>query len=157
VCPHLFAYGTLQRAFENPFARTLAEQADFTGMATVAGRIYAVTPHYPGLVMSEDPGVRVTGEVFRMHQPAALLAALDDYEGCGRLSPKPHKYERELTAAILDGGGRIEVWVYVYRRAVDEDTLLISGRYERGPHVRIGGQSPEKPARKEHSDVKPDP
>ncbi len=127
MCPHLFVYGTLRRGFENPFARTLAEQAEFIGPATAGGRIYAVAPHYPGLVLSEDPNDRAAGEVFRMHDPAALLPLLDDYEGCGRLSPRPYKFERALTVAVLKGGGKIQVWVYLYRRPVDAHTLLISG------------------------------
>ena len=127
MCPHLFVYGSLRRGFENPFARTLADQAEFIGPATAGGRIYAVAPHYPGLVLSEDPNDRAAGEVFRMHDPAALLRLLDDYEGCGPLSAKPYEFERALTVAVLDAGGKIEVWAYLYRRPVDADTLLISG------------------------------
>lgn len=127
MCPHLFVYGTLRRGFENPFARTLAEQAEFIGPATAGGRIYAVAPRYPGLVPSEDPNDRAAGEVFRMHDPAALLRLLDDYEGCGPLSPQPYEFERELTVAVLDYSRQIEVWAYLYRWPVDADTLLISG------------------------------
>ncbi|MDA1312389.1 MAG: gamma-glutamylcyclotransferase [Acidobacteria bacterium] len=127
MCPYLFVHGTLRRGFDNPFARTLAERAEFSGPATVGGRIYAVTPNYPGFVLSDNPEDRVMGEVFRMRDPAGLLRLLDDYEGCGRLSPKPYEFERELTVAVLDRAGQVDVWTYVYRRPVDEDRLLISG------------------------------
>jgi gamma-glutamylcyclotransferase (GGCT)/AIG2-like uncharacterized protein YtfP len=125
VCPHLFVYGTLRRGFDNLFARKLSEQADFIEPATVGGRIYALTPDYPGLVLSEDPKDRARGEVFRMHDPTALLPLLDDYEGCGPLSPKPYEFERTLATAVLDRARQIEVWVYAYRRPVDENTLII--------------------------------
>ena len=90
--PLLFVYGTLMRGFDNPMARRLRAEAAFVGPASCVGRLYLVA-EYPGLVTSADPSERVHGELFRLVDPGQdLLAALDDYEGCGpgpRLSARP--------------------------------------------------------------------
>src|SRR5580692_8490754 len=70
---HLFVYGTLMRGFDHPMARLLARSADFVGAARCRGRLYLVK-HYPGLVKSDHADDIVFGELFRLRQPAELLA-----------------------------------------------------------------------------------
>lgn len=135
MCPHLFVYGTLQSSFDHPVARSLAARAELLGPARLRGRIYRVTPRYPGLVLSEDPRDRVHGEVYFLRDPPALLETLDRYEGCSLHSPKPFEYERVLASARLEGGRSIEVWTYVYRRPVRGEDLIASGFY--GPHSSV--------------------
>lgn len=135
MCPHLFVYGTLQSSFDHPVARSLAAQAELLGPARLRGRIYRVTPRYPGLVLSEERRDQVHGEVYRLRDPPALLETLDRYEGCSPRSPKPFEYERVLASARLDGGRSIEVWTYVYRRPVRGEDLITSGLYE--PHSPV--------------------
>ena len=78
----LFVYGTLMRGFDNPMAQLLARSADFLGAARCRGRLYRVR-HYPGLVLSDDAGDVVFGELFRLRQPPELLREFDMYEACG--------------------------------------------------------------------------
>jgi len=129
VCPNLFVYGTLLSRFDSPFTRILAAEAELLGPAYLRGRLYQVTPRYPGLILSKDPGDVALGEVFRMRDPDVLLALLDDYEGCAPRSPKPFEYARVLTSAACDNGRSIEVWSYVYRLPVKEEDLIASGSY----------------------------
>ena len=89
MCPDLFVYGTLLSGFENPFARILAAETEFLGCGYLRGRLYRVTPRFPGLVLSEDPGDVAHGEIYRLGDPDALLALFDDYEGCAPHTPSP--------------------------------------------------------------------
>ncbi len=135
MCPDLFVYGTLLSRFDNPFVRILAAGADFVVPARLRGRLYQVTPRYPGLVLSEAPDDVVLGEVVRMHDPDVLLAILDDYEGCAAHSPKPFEYERLLTSATFDDGRSTEAWTYVYRLPVRAEDLIASDSYTLRPSM----------------------
>ena len=130
MCPDLFVYGTLLSKFDNPFARILAAEAEFLGAGYLRGRLYQVTPRYPGLVLSEDPGDVVHGEIYRMADPDMLLALFDDYEGCAPHSPKPFEYERVRASAWFDDGQSVGVWTYVYCLPVRQRDLIASGSYE---------------------------
>src|SRR4051812_45548450 len=63
---NLFVYGTLMRGFDNPMTKLLARNAEFCGPARCQGRLYLVT-WYPGMVLSDDPGDVVFGELFSLH------------------------------------------------------------------------------------------
>ena len=76
----LFVYGTLRRAAAHPMHRLLGPAA-FVGPGEFQGRLYHLG-NYPGMVRSDDPADIVHGEVYRLHELAATLACLDDYEGC---------------------------------------------------------------------------
>jgi len=76
--PNLFVYGTLRRGSENQFARLLAEQGHFMGLARVPGRLYDLGL-YPGAIASNQPDQWIQGEIFSVD--SALLTALDEYEG----------------------------------------------------------------------------
>lgn len=135
MCPDLFVYGTLLSRLDNPFVRILAAGADFVVPARLRGRLYQVTPRYPGLVLSEDSDDVALGEIVRMTDPDVLLAILDDYEGCAAHSPKPSEYQRVLTSATFDDGRSIEVWTYVYRLPVEEGDRIASGSYDTRPSM----------------------
>jgi gamma-glutamylcyclotransferase (GGCT)/AIG2-like uncharacterized protein YtfP len=92
----LFVYGTLRRGSENQFARLLAERGQCIGEARVPGRLYDLGS-YPGAKPSDQPNEWIVGEVFHLDEPAAVLGALDEYEG------------PEFERAILD-----TFWIYWY-------------------------------------------
>jgi gamma-glutamylcyclotransferase (GGCT)/AIG2-like uncharacterized protein YtfP len=100
---HLFVYGTLRRGSSNQFARLLAEQGQFMGVARVPGRLYELG-RYPGAVASDQPDEWIHGEIFSIDD--ALLAALDEYEGS--------EFERVIVPVRLDDGRTIECWIYWY-------------------------------------------
>jgi gamma-glutamylcyclotransferase (GGCT)/AIG2-like uncharacterized protein YtfP len=73
-------YGTLRSEFDNPHARQLREQADFVGKTTMPGSVFRVGEY---LGYKCEPEGIVHGELWRLRDPDATLAALDDYEGSG--------------------------------------------------------------------------
>lgn len=133
----LFAYGTLMSGLDCAMGRRerarLAEETRLLGPATVQGRLYDLGS-YPGVVMSDDPGEVVAGQVLRIADAAATFAWLDAYEGIG---PKPHdgeqaeadEYDRILVPARLAGGTLVSVWIYRYRGKLTGLPRLQDGRW----------------------------
>jgi gamma-glutamylcyclotransferase (GGCT)/AIG2-like uncharacterized protein YtfP len=124
----LFVYGTLMRGFDHPMAQLLSRGADFLGPARCRGRLYLVK-HYPGLVLSDDAGDVVFGELFRLRQPAELLREFDMYEACGEGFAEPTEYLRQTFAVTGDDGALSEAWTYVYNWPVDSLPRIASGRF----------------------------
>jgi gamma-glutamylcyclotransferase (GGCT)/AIG2-like uncharacterized protein YtfP len=124
----LFVYGTLMRGYDHPMARLVSDNADFIGAATIPGRLYLIR-HYPGLVPSEDRADVVHGEAFRLHRPHEILAALDDYEGCGDGAVAP-EYRRVTASLRIDGGTAQHAWTYLYIHDVTRLPRIVSGRFE---------------------------
>jgi gamma-glutamylcyclotransferase (GGCT)/AIG2-like uncharacterized protein YtfP len=116
----LFVYGTLRSFFHNKHALLLRKQAEFLGVATVQGRLYAIAD-YPGLVLSGNSGERVIGEVYRLREPRTTLAELDTYEGA--------EYQRVTVEARLNSDEITPAWVYIYRPPVDEAKRIQSGDF----------------------------
>jgi gamma-glutamylcyclotransferase (GGCT)/AIG2-like uncharacterized protein YtfP len=109
-------------------AHYLASGGRCVGAGTVAGRLYDLG-EYPGLVGPAAEGQRVRGEVYELDDPAAVLAALDRYEGCAEGDPQPWGFARRLAAVALDGGGELEAWAYEYRGPLEGARLIPSGDY----------------------------
>jgi gamma-glutamylcyclotransferase (GGCT)/AIG2-like uncharacterized protein YtfP len=125
---HLFVYGTLMRGFDHPMAKLLSRSADFIGEARCQGRLYLVK-HYPGLVLSNEPGDIVVGELFRLRQPAELLREFDMYEACGEGFAEPTEYIRRMLPVTRDGGAVSEAWTYLYNWPVTGLPRIASGRF----------------------------
>ena len=154
ISAHLFVYGTLMRGFDHPMAKLLSRSAGFWGPARCQGRLYLVkhypglllsanadflgsarcrgrlylVKHYPGLVLSDDPAEVVFGELYRLRTGEALLATLDEYEGCGPNVAQP-QYLRQLLPVTCDDGKACEAWTYVYNRPVTALKRIPSGRF----------------------------
>ena len=130
ISDRLFVYGTLMRDFDHPMARMLSRNADFVGTARCRGRLYLVK-HYPGLVLSDDASDAVYGEVYRLHQPEALLREFDMYEACGEGFAEPTQYVRQRLPVSLEEGTdqAIEVWTYIYNWPVAHLPRIASGRF----------------------------
>jgi gamma-glutamylcyclotransferase (GGCT)/AIG2-like uncharacterized protein YtfP len=125
---HLFVFGTLLSAYDHPMSRRLSAEARLVGAARCRGRLYLVR-HYPGMVLSDDVAEQVHGEVFRMHDAAALLRVLDSYEGCAPGATEPTEYVRGRVPVSLDDGRAIEAWTYVYNWPVAHLPLIASGKF----------------------------
>jgi gamma-glutamylcyclotransferase (GGCT)/AIG2-like uncharacterized protein YtfP len=125
---HLFVYGTLMRGFDHPMAALLSRAADFVGEARCRGRLYLVR-HYPGLVLSDNAGDVVFGEVYRLRQPQELLREFDMYEACGEGFAEPTEYIRQMLQVALDDGAAREAWTYVYNWPVARLPRIASGRF----------------------------
>jgi gamma-glutamylcyclotransferase (GGCT)/AIG2-like uncharacterized protein YtfP len=124
----LFVYGTLMRDFDHPMAQLLTRSADFLGEAHCGGRLYLVK-HYPGLVLSTDPGDVVCGELYRLRQPRELLHEFDMYEACGEEFPEPTEYVRQMLTVTAGDGSVSEAWTYVYNWPVAHLPRIASGRF----------------------------
>ena len=110
----LFVYGSLRSVFDNPHARRLRMEAELLGEATIAGSIFLVGA-YPGY--RREPGGEVRGELYRLKDAAATLAAMDAYEG--------DEYPR--VAVPVKGHGR--AWVYEYPGDVTGMARIESGDF----------------------------
>ncbi len=112
----LFVYGTLRRGCDGAEARRLSTEGEWLGQARLRGLLYRVD-WYPALVMDADEMGWVIGDLFRMTDPATILAWLDRYEECGPDFPEPQEYRRVIAEAKgVDGSGAVRAWVYVYMR-----------------------------------------
>jgi gamma-glutamylcyclotransferase (GGCT)/AIG2-like uncharacterized protein YtfP len=124
----IFVYGTLSRRFDHPMSKLLSRSAEFLGEGRCPGRLYLVA-HYPGLLRAASPDDVVFGELYRMRDPAALLAELDEYESCGPIFDPPTLYLRETLPVTLADGSVMEAWTYIYNRPVEEAKRIASGRF----------------------------
>jgi gamma-glutamylcyclotransferase (GGCT)/AIG2-like uncharacterized protein YtfP len=124
----LFVYGTLMRGFDHPMAQLLSRSADFIGEARCQGRLYLVK-HYPGLVLSGDPGDVVFGELYRLRSPHELLREFDMYEACGEGFAEPTEYIRQMLTVMRDGQAADEAWTYIYNWPVTRLPRIASGRF----------------------------
>lgn len=128
ISNHLFVYGTLMRGFDHPMARLLAANADYLGEARCCGRLYLVK-HYPGLVLSDEPGDIVLGELFSLRKPDALLSEFDMYEACGEGFAEPTEYVRRMIKVTRADGAADEAWTYIYNWPVTGLPRIASGRF----------------------------
>ena len=118
--PYLFVYGTLKSTFSNRYARQLRHEAKLMGLARMPGRMYRVR-WYPGMRPPRNSVDFVTGELYRLRQPARTLAVLDEWE---------ENYRRELCRARLDSGRTIQAWVYMYRIPLADSRRVASGEWD---------------------------
>jgi len=128
ISDRLFVYGTLMRGFDHPMAQLLSRGADFIGEARCQGRLYLVK-HYPGLVLSGDPGDVVFGELYRLRSPHELLREFDMYEACGEGFAEPTEYIRQMLTVMRDGQAADEAWTYIYNWPVTRLPRIASGRF----------------------------
>ena len=99
----LFVYGTLRRGCDGAEARRLSTEGEWLGQARLRGLLYRVD-WYPALVMDADEMGWVIGDLFRMTDPATILAWLDRYEECGPDFPEPQEYRRVIAEALASRG-----------------------------------------------------
>ncbi|MBB5519600.1 gamma-glutamylcyclotransferase family protein [Amphiplicatus metriothermophilus] len=124
---YLFVYGTLRRKGGAPLAGRLAREAVLVGPGRFHGRLY-LAKGYPAAVDSGDPGEAVHGDLHRLGDDPALLAALDVYEGFGPAAPTRGGWRRVLRPI---GAGRrcICAWIYLYDGFIDEAARIEGGDY----------------------------
>lgn len=123
----LFVYGTLRKGSANSMHHMLGHDAKFVARARTQGRLYDLG-EYPGLVAS-DAGTWVHGDVYELGDPSAMLARLDDYEGCGPNDARPHEYERVPCEVVMETGAHEVAWVYVYRGTLAGKREIPSGDF----------------------------
>ncbi len=136
---YLFVYGTLRKSL-TPGKLLIPEgHVEYVGRAHLHGKLFEVGG-YPGAVLSEDPNDQVKGEVYLLNDPQAILARLDEYEGCGSAYDEPHEYKRLKLVVALEDGGPVCAWVYLYNWPTGSLTQIESGDYL---EFIGGGEAPE--------------
>jgi gamma-glutamylcyclotransferase (GGCT)/AIG2-like uncharacterized protein YtfP len=106
VSAHLFVYGTLRRGSKIKIASLFHANSEFLGAGRIQGRLTRSHPHR-GVVQSNQPDDWISGEVFRLKDPAKLLPILDEYEG--------PDYKRTKVPVQLDSGKRLRAWMYLLK------------------------------------------
>jgi gamma-glutamylcyclotransferase (GGCT)/AIG2-like uncharacterized protein YtfP len=132
--PHvtaLFVYGTLKRQSKHPMAKRLMMQSEFTGEATIGGKLFSLGS-YPGLALIGGPADLVHGEVVRLRTPELSFRWIDEYEGCGPNVPEPHYFRRVVVPVALRSGATLDAWVYVYLKSISPARHIPGGRWK-GP------------------------
>lgn len=114
----LFVYGTLKRESGSEMHRFLASHSEYIDNATIKGKLYEING-YPVAVPSNNAEDIINGEVYRLKDPTAVLACLDEYEECGGDFPEPPIYIRTVTQVKLSTGKLITAWVYIANPKLD--------------------------------------
>lgn len=124
----LFVYGTLKRRVSGELPLLLRGRAVFVATAIFAGRLYLVDG-YPGVLA--DAAGEVTGELYRLRNPSATLALLDEYEECSPQFGADAEYRRSVVAVTLADGTACAAWIYLYNRPVAVLELIAGGEFPR--------------------------
>lgn len=124
---YLFAYGSLLTGSGVAPIDRLMRKADLISPGYVQGRLYDLGD-YPGVVLSRNPEERVWGRVYRM--PSTAWAALDDYEGIGKINPRSSEFVRQnVDVFCLDTPEKLSCWIYVYNGKPSRRSLIPGGDY----------------------------
>ena len=128
MADHLFLYGTLRPALAPCGLADAVRQLSRVGAGSIRGRLYDLGA-YPGAILDASADTRVVGDVCKLSEGPAALAAFDAYEGYGPASGERSLYRRVATPVTLENGTQIECWVYVYNRNPIGETLIEGGDY----------------------------
>jgi gamma-glutamylcyclotransferase (GGCT)/AIG2-like uncharacterized protein YtfP len=112
----LFVYGTLRPGHAPGEIADAVRTLEPVGPGTICGRLYNLGA-YPGVVLDDDAGEEVRGEVFLVPHPETLVR-LDAYEDDRPHDPENSLFRRVTTTVTLGNGARVLCWVYVYNQGL---------------------------------------
>jgi gamma-glutamylcyclotransferase (GGCT)/AIG2-like uncharacterized protein YtfP len=122
----VFFYGTLMNAFKRQGRSIIDPKLKDEGHGSISAALFDLGM-YPGAVPDADG--RVLGEVHRMLDGEAVLAALDEIEGYRPGQPEASLYTRVETPVTLDDGRVANAWVYFYNAPLGHAPRIASGDY----------------------------
>jgi len=129
---HLFVYGTLMSSAEGTLGaaerRRLQSAATAVSPATVNGLLYDLGG-YPGLVLTDEAGPLVHGELVELNDPAAAFSWLDPYEDVSPVAQPSDLYRRVATTAVTAAGERVSCWVYEMHGSMHGHAIPPGGRW----------------------------
>jgi gamma-glutamylcyclotransferase (GGCT)/AIG2-like uncharacterized protein YtfP len=128
----VFFYGTLMSGFRRPGRSRIDPQLEPVGRGSISAALFDLGI-YPAATPAADG--QVWGEVHRMIDPPAVLAALDEIEGYRADEPDTSLYLRMETPAVLEDGRTAIVWVYFYNAPLGGAQRVESGDYRR--HLKV--------------------
>jgi gamma-glutamylcyclotransferase (GGCT)/AIG2-like uncharacterized protein YtfP len=122
----VFFYGTLMSGFRRQGRSRLDRQLALEGRGHISAALFDLGI-YPGAIPADDS--RVRGELYRMLDERAVLAALDEIEGYRPERPEASLYIRVETRVTLDDGRSANAWVYFYNAPLGRAERIESGDY----------------------------
>lgn len=134
MADYVFFYGTLMTPFNRPGRQRVDPQMSFTGRGHIHAALFDLGI-YPAAIPATD-GSTVWGEVYAMHDPAMVLAALDEIEGHRPSEPERSLYTRTLTDVTLESGQTLHAWAYFYNAPLGRAERIASGDYLEHLNVR---------------------
>lgn len=124
---YLFTYGTLRPDRAPAEIAATARALRGVGTGRIRGVVYDLG-EYPGAVL--DAGAaEVDGTIFELPDDPGILGLLDAYEEFDPGAPEASLFVRELHPVMLDKGGTLTCWVYVYNRAAAGARVVRGGRW----------------------------
>lgn len=122
----VFFYGTLMTPFNRTARAHIDQRLEFRGRGTIAGALFDLGI-YPAAIPARDASVR--GEVYKMHDAALVLSALDELEGYRPDDPETSLYTRALVPVTVENGSVCDAWVYFYNAPLGRAERISSGDY----------------------------
>jgi gamma-glutamylcyclotransferase (GGCT)/AIG2-like uncharacterized protein YtfP len=122
----VFFYGTLMSAFKRAGRARVDAKLAPQGRGWIGATLFDLGL-YPGAIPATDS--RVWGEVYRMTDAEAVLAALDEIEGYRPAQPDRSLYTRVETSVTFDDGQVANAWVYFYNAPLGGAQRIESGDY----------------------------
>jgi gamma-glutamylcyclotransferase (GGCT)/AIG2-like uncharacterized protein YtfP len=128
----VFFYGTLMSAFRRQGRSSIEQKLQPAGRGSIGAELFDLGI-YPGAIAAEHS--RVWGEVHRMVDGEAVVAALDEIEGYRPGQPDASLYNRVETPVTFDDGHVATAWVYFYNAPLGRAPRIASGDYL--AHLRV--------------------
>jgi gamma-glutamylcyclotransferase (GGCT)/AIG2-like uncharacterized protein YtfP len=122
----VFFYGTLMSAFKRQGRSRVDQKLAAQGRGSIGAALFDLGI-YPGAIPATDS--RVSGEIYRMLDGDAVLAALDEIEGYRPGQPAASLYTRVETRVTFDDGRSATAWVYFYNAPLGRAHRIESGDY----------------------------
>ena len=122
----VFFYGTLMAGFDRRRRAGIDNKLAYIGRGSIRAAMFDLGL-YPAAVPS--PEDLVWGEVYRMTDSAAVLAALDEIEGYRTDDPDRSLYIRSGVDVTLPDGAAARAWVYFYNAPLGQSPRIASGDY----------------------------
>jgi gamma-glutamylcyclotransferase (GGCT)/AIG2-like uncharacterized protein YtfP len=104
--------------------------ARFMGFGSVRAEL-ADFGEYPGARPWWSDLARVSGEVYELPKPGKALEILDRIEGVRRDQPEESLFRRDVVEVLMQGGGRVEAWIYWINRPPKPGKPIPSGDYRK--------------------------
>jgi gamma-glutamylcyclotransferase (GGCT)/AIG2-like uncharacterized protein YtfP len=122
----VFFYGTLMSGFERPGRSRIDSKLTPVGRGWIKATLFDLGI-YPAAIPASDE--HVLGEVHRMSDVDAVLAALDEIEGYRPAQPDASLYTRVETPVTFDDGRVEQAWAYFYNAPLGGAQRIESGDY----------------------------
>jgi gamma-glutamylcyclotransferase (GGCT)/AIG2-like uncharacterized protein YtfP len=122
----VFFYGTLMSGFKRPGRSRIDPKLTPVGRGWIKATLFDLGI-YPAAIPATDG--RVWGEVHRMVDVNAVLAALDEIEGYRPGEPDASLYTRLDTPVTFDDGRVETAWAYFYNAPLGRAQRIESGDY----------------------------